>query len=275
MATAFICTTCGTQYPPADAPPDTCPVCTEERQYVAPGGQSWTSLAALRHTHLNGFRTLEPGLLGIGTSPHFAIGQRALLLRTPAGNVLWDCISLIDDATVELIGGLGGIADIAISHPHYYTTMVEWAHAFGATVHVHAADRAWIMRPDPAVQPWEGETRRLGAGLTLIRAGGHFPGGAVLHWEAAAEGRGALLSGDIAQVTPDRAHVSFMRSYPNLLPLGEAAVRGIAARLAPWRYDRIYGAFWDRVIARDAEAALAASVARYLAWIGSPDADPA
>lgn len=275
MGTAFICTTCGTQYPPAETPPDNCPICTEERQYVPSGGQSWTSPDALGASHSNGFRHQEPGLLGIGTFPSFGIGQRALLLRTPAGNVLWDCISLLDEATVELIRGIGGIAHIAISHPHYYTTMVDWAHAFGATVHVHAADRAWIMRPDPAIQPWEGETKPIAPGVTLIRGGGHFPGGTVLHWQDGAGGRGALLTGDIAQVTPDRTHVSFMRSYPNLLPLGAAAVRGIAARLAPWPYDRIYGAFWDRVIERDAKRALQASVDRYLAWIGSSDPDPA
>jgi len=97
---AFICSTCGTQYPPSDAPPAQCPVCEDERQYIPPEGQSWTTLERLKISHLNGFRQYEPGLIGIGTQPKFAIGQRALLLCTPEGNILWDCISLIDDATV-------------------------------------------------------------------------------------------------------------------------------------------------------------------------------
>ena len=74
-------------------------------------------------------REYEAGVHRHRHQPAFAIGQRALLLRTAGGNVLWDCIAL-DAATVTLIKGLGGIKAIAISHPHFYTTMVEWARAF-------------------------------------------------------------------------------------------------------------------------------------------------
>ena len=146
-------------------------------------------LPALAAAHFNSYREYEPGLIGFGTQPTFAIGQRALLLRTAGGNVLWDCISLVDAATVTLISALGGIQAIAISHPHFYTSMVEWSRAFGGVpIHLHAADRAWIMRPDPAIRLWEGETLALRSGVTLIRCGGHFPGGTVLHW---AQGRAA------------------------------------------------------------------------------------
>src|SRR5271169_4401949 len=125
MAQAFICVTCGTQYAPSEAPPAACAICDEERQYIPPSGQAWTTLAKLRVTHMATFRR-EAELIGIGTSPAFGIGQRALLVRTAGGNVLWDCIGLIDDAMVEIIKSLGGLDAIAISHPHYYTTMVEW-----------------------------------------------------------------------------------------------------------------------------------------------------
>jgi hypothetical protein len=128
---AFICTTCGTQYPESDVPPSGCRICQDERQYVNPLGQAWTTLQAIRRTHFNAFRRHEPGLIGIATTPAFAIGQRALLLRTSAGNILWDCISFIDEATVEIVHALGGIAAIAISHPHFYSSVVEWSHAFG------------------------------------------------------------------------------------------------------------------------------------------------
>jgi hypothetical protein len=107
-------------------------VCDDERQ-IPPEGQSWTTLERLRISHHNGFRQYEPGLIGIGTTPKFAIGQRALLLCAPEGNILWDCIPLIDDATVTLINGLGGLRAIAISHPHFYTTLVEWSRAFGTS----------------------------------------------------------------------------------------------------------------------------------------------
>lgn len=69
------------------------------------------------------------GLVGIGTEPSFAIGQRALLVRTPQGNVLWDSITLIDDATVDAVRKLGGIRAIAISHPHYYSSASGAAHS--------------------------------------------------------------------------------------------------------------------------------------------------
>jgi hypothetical protein len=128
---AFICSACGTQYPSSDAPPPECPVCEDERQYIPPEGQSWTTLERLRISHHNGFRQYEPGLIGIGTQPKFAIGQRALLVCTCEGNILWDCISLIDDATITLINGVGGLRAIAISHPHFYTTLVDWSRALG------------------------------------------------------------------------------------------------------------------------------------------------
>jgi hypothetical protein len=131
------------------------------------------------------------------------------------------------------VNAWGGISAIAISHPHFYSSMVEWSRAFDAPIYLHADDRQWVMRPDPAIVFWEGETHPLGAGLTLIRCGGHFPGGAVLHWTAGADGCGVLLSGDILQVVADRRHVSFMYSYPNLIPLPAEEVRGIVAAVEP------------------------------------------
>ena len=177
-------------------------------------------------TNRNSIKCEEPGLIGIGIEPHFAIGQRALFLRTPEGNILWDCISLLDEAVVEAIKAMGGISAIAISHPHYYSSMIEWSRALGdAPIFLHADDRPWVMRPDKAIVFWESETKTLGADLTLIRCGGHFDGGTVLHWAGGAKSKGALLTGDIIQVVPDRKNVSFMYSYPNYIPLAGARPR--------------------------------------------------
>jgi glyoxylase-like metal-dependent hydrolase (beta-lactamase superfamily II) len=265
---AFICTACGTQHEPSEAPPPQCPICTEERQYVPPGGQSWTTLEQLAVRAFNSFREHEPGLIGIGTQPAFAIGQRALLIRTAHGNVLWDCIALIDAATVALIKGLGGLSAIAISHPHFHTTMSEWSRAFGdCPIHLHAADRAWVMRETPAIKFWEGETLALSPELTLIRCGGHFPGAACLHWAKGGGGKGVLLTADTATVTADRKFLTFMRSYPNLIPLSPKQVRAIGAALAPFSYDRIYGHFFDRVIPANAKQAMEVSVERYVAAV--------
>ena len=265
MKQAWICTTCGTQYEPSEHPAPACSICDEERQYVLPTGQIWTTLSKLRKSHMATFRR-EGELIGIGTSPQIGIGQRALLVRTPHGNVLWDCISLIDDAIVEIIDALGRIKAIAISHPHYYTSMVDWSAAFGGIpVYLHAADKSWIMRSAPCLKLWSGETKELLPGLRLIRVGGHFDGGTVMHWAQGAGNKGALLSGDLLQVTQDRKFVSFMWSYPNFIPLGEKAVSAIAKRLEPWTYEVIYGAFWDRFIAKDGTKVTEKSVARHIA----------
>jgi hypothetical protein len=261
----FICATCGTQYAESDQPPARCTICEEPRQYVKKTGPQWTTLEKLRLTHRNSIKFQEAGLIGIGIDPPFAIGQRALLLRTPRANILWDCLPLLDEAVCEAIQALGGISAIALSHPHYYSSMVEWSRALGAVpIYLHGADRQWVMRSDKAIVFWEEETRTLAEGLTLIRCGGHFDGGTVLHWAGGAEGRGALLTGDILQVVPDRQHVSFMYSYPNYIPLPAVAVERILKAVEPFAFDRIYGAFWDLVIERDGKAVVRRSAERYL-----------
>ena len=265
---AFICSGCGTQYPPSQAPPDVCPICTDERQFVPAAGQSWTTLEGLPKAHSNKFRRLTAGLTTIETTPAFGIGQRAILAHTPAGNVLWECLALIDEATVDVLNGLGGVAAIAISHPHYYTTMVEWSRALGGVpIYLHAADREWVMRADAAVQFWEGTTKAIGSGVTLVRLGGHFAGGTVLHWADWSKGLGVLLSGDILQVVPS-GHVSFMWSYPNLIPLSAAKVQGMVKILEPFAFDAVYGSFSGRgQIDTNGKQVVAASVARYIARI--------
>lgn len=265
----FICTTCGTQYAERQQPPAGCTICEEPRQYVKATGQQWTTQDRLQLTNRNSVKFKESGLIGIGIEPHFAIGQRALFLRSPGGNILWDCIALLDPAVVECLKALGGISAIAISHPHYYSSMVEWSRAFGKVpIYLHADDHQWVMRPDKDIIFWRGETNSLGDGLTLIRCGGHFEGGTVLHWATGAEGRGALLTGDIIQVVPDRKHVSFMYSYPNYIPLPATAVERIVAAVEPFQFDRIYGAFWDLVIERDSKTIVRESAERYLRAIG-------
>ncbi|MCB1882613.1 MAG: MBL fold metallo-hydrolase [Geminicoccaceae bacterium] len=267
-----ICRACGTSYPKAPAPPDACPVCEDERQYVPAGGQAWTTPAALAAGHANAWRRLETGLFEIRTRPDFGIGQRALLVRTPEGNLLWDCLALLDEATEEIVHALGGLDTIAVSHPHYYTRMQDWARAFDAPVHLHARDRDWVMRPDPRLDFWEGDAREALPGLTLLRLGGHFPGGTVLHWAAGADGRGALLSGDIVQVAADTRRVSFLWSYPNMLPLAAGTVRRMAAALDPWPFERVYGAFAGRQVLDQGKAAVAESAARYVGLLESGQA---
>jgi hypothetical protein len=213
---------------------------------------------------------VEPGLISIRTESQFGIGQRALLVQSPSGNVLWDCVSLIDDATSEAINDLGGIASITVSHPHMFGSMVEWSHAFGnAPIYLHASFERWVMRPDPVIQYWGSETHPVSEGLTLIRCGGHFTGSTILHWAGGAEGRGALLSCDTMYVARDRRHVSFMRSYPNYIPLSAASVDQIIGSVEPYAYDRVYSQFDGLEILSGGKQAVRHSAARHKQAIGS------
>jgi hypothetical protein len=266
--THFICTTCGTQFAATETAPDACPICRDERQYVNTGGQMWTTLDGYAKTHKNVFAEEEADLHSIHPQPKAGIGQRAFLVRTREGNVLWDCVPPLDDATVAAVKQLGGLAAIAVSHPHYYTTMVEWSHAFGKVpVHVHKIDAKWVMRPDDVVTFWKGDTKALPGGLTLVKTGGHFDGFQVLHWPAGAEGQGVLLCGDQPYVCADRRWVSFMYSYPNLIPLGVAAIKQVVKSLRPFAFDRLYGAFPEQVVKTDAKDVVERSADRYLKMI--------
>ena len=259
-----ICRTCGVQYP---APREDCPICEDQRQYVGWDGQQWTSLAGLRDAgHKGQVKPEGPGVVGVGAEPPTSIGQRALLVRAPSGNVLWDMITYIDDDLVAALADLGGVSAIAISHPHFYGSMMEFAHAFDAPVYIHSKDRRWVARPDDSVVFWDGDTREIGDGLTLINAGVHFDGGQVLHWAADPEGKGALFSGDIFTVVPDRSWVSFMYSYPNLIPERPRTIRRALSLMQPFRFDRIYGAWWRRNVAADGVAAISRSAERYLSF---------
>jgi hypothetical protein len=273
---AWICVTCGVQHADTSGPPSRCAICEDERQYVGPDGQRWTTMAELGDKHKVVLREEEPDLVGVGMEPSFAIGQRALLVRTPSGNVLWDCTSLLDDGCRAGIAALGGIAAICMSHPHFYAANVEYAEAFDARILIPAADAAWIRRPSPRIEVFDEEVAPV-PGLTLARIGGHFDGAAVLHWPAGSGGHGALLTGDTVQVVADRRWASFMWSYPNLIPLDERTIRDIVQRIGRFHFDRVYGGWWGRVIVHDGAEAIRRSADRYIARLhgdrpaGGPD----
>lgn len=263
----WTCETCGAQFPDSEKPPASCPICEDERQFVSWKGQTFLTREALTERSRLVWRD-DLGLTGIGSEPSFAIGQRALLVPLADGCVMWDCVPLATPEAITHVRSLGGLKAIAISHPHFYGAFADWSEAFGGVpVYLHADDLQWVMRPHPSIMHWTGDHHRIFDDVLLLRTGGHFAGGTMLHHARGADGKGALLTGDIAQVTMDRRFVSFMYSYPNYMPLNAAAVRRIAAAVEPLAFDRIYGAWWDRNIASGAKAAFAASVDRYIAAI--------
>jgi hypothetical protein len=258
----YICDTCGTQFAPGSVPPDACPICLDERQYVGWEGQAWTTHEALGARHALRIGE-DAGLLAIDMNGSFAIPQRMLLLPTASGNVLWECVSLVTPEAVERLREAGGVDRIVISHPHFYSSMVRWSEALGGVpILLNAADQAWVVHPSPSIEFWEGDFRALGSDVTLVRTGGHFPGSTVLHWARGA-GQGALFVGDSPQVATDRRHVGFLYSYPNFMPMPVADVRAIEQRLAPLSFDDVYGYSWGRNIIGGGRAAVNASFQRY------------
>lgn len=268
---AFICRTCGVQYAPSDAPPAHCPICEDERQYVGWSGQQWTTLSKLAGDgRRNALTELEPGLFQFATAPPVAIGQRALIVQTPDGNVMWDCITHVDDASVAALRGIGGLRAIAISHPHFYASMATWSAAFDdCPVYIHAADGEWVQHPCPGLRLWTGETTEILPGVTLINTGGHFEGSVALHWASGVRGRGLLLVGDSLTVVMDRRYLSFMYSYPNLIPLPADAVRRIAASVRPFAFERIYGGWDGRHVISGGKDAVERSAERYIRFLTS------
>jgi hypothetical protein len=260
----YICETCGVQYKESMEVPENCLICEEERQYVNPAGQSWTTLENMKGKSFRNKITLEEsGLYSVKTIPDFAIGQTAYLVQQEGFNLLWDCISYLDEETISEITRVGGLDAIALSHPHYYSTQVEWAEVFQVPIYIHEDDREWVMRESEQIVYWSGESLKLYEGITIHRLGGHFKGGAVLEWKGGSNNKGILLTGDIIQVVADREWVSFMYSYPNLIPLPASKVREIASIVADMNFDRIYNAF-HRIVKENAHEKVQMSAERYV-----------
>lgn len=263
-ARCHICVTCGTQFAPSVGPPAECPICSDDRQHVGYDGQQWTTHAELAAAHQN--RIDHDGdLLGIAVDGRFGIPQRALIVPSAAGTIMWDCVSLASDAAIEALKARGGVAAIAISHPHFYSSMVEWSDALGGVpILLHEADREWVQRPSPNIEFWHGDALRVNDDVQLVHLPGHFPGSSALLWEAAPNGRRALLAGDSLHVASDRKRVTVMHSVPNYIPVGPQVIRDLQRRLAGIRFDDLYGFTWGSNVIGGADAAVARSLAEYL-----------
>lgn len=265
--TCFICATCGTQFAERSTPPPTCPICTDDRQYVGWAGQTWTTHDELAATHQLRIE-VDGDLLGLGVSG-FGIPQRALHLPTDAGRILWECLPLATAAGVAALEAAGGVDLIVISHPHFYSSMVEWSDALGGVpIVINGADQQWVQRSSPAIQPWHGDELRLSPTVTLYRCPGHFPGSTVLHWTSAPGQRRALLTGDALHVNQTRRLVSFPYSVPNALPAHPDDVSFVRQQLRDLAFDDLYGFTWGLNILGDARRAVDASFDRYFRAIG-------
>jgi glyoxylase-like metal-dependent hydrolase (beta-lactamase superfamily II) len=262
----WLCAACAVEYPPGERPPGACPICLDERQYVPLTGQAWTSLQQLAE---QGSRVevteAEPDLYVLSTVPEAGIGQSAKLVRTAEGNMLWDPTGFVDEAAAAQVRSLGGARYVVASHPHMYGAQTTWARLLDASVLVAEADRAWVQRADARIRTFSGDVELL-PGVTVRTIGGHFPGSAIVHWAPGAEGRGVVLAGDTFFPGPSGRWVTFMRSYPNAIPLSAAVVARVAHAVTEHPFDRAHGNFGNRIMS-DARGAVRRSADRYIAWV--------
>ena len=256
------CCTCGTQYKTELSSPEICPICNDDRQYLTEDGQTWTNSTEIATNHQVLISELSPTLFSLQVTPSFALGNRALLTLSPGGNILWDCIPLLNQEIVDFIRSKGGIKAIAFSHPHFYSNVNEWAEVFDCPVYIHAADDQWMFNKGPRVRFWQGTERQLWDGISIINTGGHFPGSSVLRVPSLSA-EGTLLTGDSIYVAKSKKHLAFMYSYPNVIPLPERELAGVIRRVEQIPFDSIYGGFEWQNLTQGAKEVFRLSVVRY------------
>ncbi|NOT94344.1 MBL fold metallo-hydrolase [Ferruginibacter sp.] len=262
MKNTLICNTCGTTYF-EDSHPETCTICLDERQWVPPAGQSWIKSEELHHKHSVKLNRLQDRLYEVEINPMFAIGQRALLVLSEKGNVLWDCIPLLDEMTIEFIKSKGGLKAIAFSHPHFYSNMNEWAEIFDCPVYIHKNDEEHIMIRGEYIQLWSGDETDLWDGMKLICIGGHFAGSSILHVPFLSK-EGTIVCGDTLFLSPSKKHFSIVYSSPNRIPLPLAEIRRIKKRLDSVPFDSFYGYIKNQNLRKDVKEILETSMAKYV-----------
>ena len=233
------CATCGTAYP-INIAPKTCITCLDERQWVPQEGQKWVSHSKLLKTHSVKLNRIQENLYELTINPKFAIGQRAMLVLSEHGNILWDCIPLLDEMTIEFIKAKGGLRAIAFSHPHFYSNMNEWADVFDCPILIHKNDAEHIMVKGNHITLWEGNELELWDKMKLFLIGGHFAGSSLLHVPHLSK-KGSIICGDTLYLSPNKQHFSVVWSSPNRMPLPLKEMRRIQARLEHITFDAFYG----------------------------------
>ncbi len=253
-----ICNACGTEYRETEVVDNHCKICDDDRQYVPENGQTWTTHEALKNSRSVQVKPISKKVYELAIIPPFAIGQRAFLIISESGNILWDCIPLLDESTIAFINSKGGLKAIAISHPHYYSNMETWAATFNCPVYIHEKDKEWTPQIN-AIKLWKGEEKDLWDGIKIINTGGHFPGACILHVPFLSE-KGTVFCGDSLQVSRSKRFISIMYSYPNQIPVPFSEIERIKLLLEKYRFDNLYGAFSFQNLTSDVQHILERSM---------------
>ncbi len=262
MNQKIICTACGTQYLQESSMLKFCPICSDDRQYIPEQGQTWTNLDNLSNKFSVITNKLSDNLYELKMVPSFAIGQRAIFVIAPGGNILWDCISLLNEPTIEFIKSKGSLKTIAFSHPHYYSTMNEWAETFNCPIYIHQNDEQWIFNKGRQVSLWNSTEKELWDGIRIINVGGHFPGSSILHIPFLSQG-GTVLCGDTFYISPSKKHMAIMYSYPNRIPLPLQEIQRIKKQMLSIQFDTMHGFYDYQNIYSNAKLILENSLSKY------------
>lgn len=257
-----ICSACGTQFPPGSQNMNSCPICEDSRQFVPESGQTWTTEEELINNNSVRVRKVNDKLYELTIIPSFAIGQRAFLILSGNGNILWDCIPLLNETTIDFIKAKGGIKAIAFSHPHYYSNMNDWAETFNCPVFIHEADEQWVFNKSNRIRFWPGKEKELWDGIKIVNIGGHFPGSSILHIPFLSA-QGTILCGDTLYISRSKKHIAVMHSYPNQIPLPLDEVRRIKERLETINFDTMHGAFEFQNLGKNVKSILTNSMQKY------------
>jgi hypothetical protein len=258
----IICETCGTQYREDVQSTGICPICNDDRQYIGDNGQQWTDMDELKKNHRVKVSRVNERLYTLRMEPAFALGQRAFFVLSPGGNVLWDCIPLLDGATIDFIDSKGGLRAIVFSHPHYYSSMNEWAAAFDCPIYIHQNDRDFVFYHGDNVKLWGGHVHPLWDDVSLVHIGGHFPGSSLLRVGPLSP-NGAILCGDSLYLSKSKRHLAVMYSYPNQILLTKNEFMAVHKKCAGLKFDSIYGAFEGQNLEGNAYEVFEASMKRY------------
>jgi len=206
---------------------------------------------------------MQQRLYELEINPVFAIGQRALLILSEQGNVLWDCVPLLDELIIEFIKSKGGLKAIAFSHPHFYSNMNEWAETFNCPIYIHKNDEEHITVKGPHIRLWDGEEINLWDGMRIICIGGHFAGSSILHVPFLSK-EGTIICGDTLFLSPSKKHFSVVYSSPNRIPLPIAEIQRIKNRLNKIAFDAFYGYHSIQNLDKDVKEILNISLAKYV-----------